>query len=268
MENSEQKINYTSENSSEIAFRDVKLANSIEDAVLAIDFGEGRSVVPIDSNETIKQLKYVDLGTDFRVTGESKPGIASVFDRIAFDPENLRSQSFAIYEGEKPVGSMSFIIEPKSWIVQNERYFQKSDEGVKVLDAHAVTGSELPEFYITPGWTKVADSHRGLLAIPGFHAFKDVMEILERSAPEGTWIEVVAQGQLPYETNGKAVELSKSEVGTIIPFDQFPFDFSLFGLSGEGSVSTVKMARLLGLNEIKDICSPSTLGPVFAKKIR
>jgi len=267
MEKSEQKINLTPGNSGEIVYRDVKLANLIEDAVLAVNFGEGRTVVPIDSSETITQLNAANLGTDYRVTAESKSGTASVFDRIAFDPENVRSQSFAICEGEKAVGSMSFIVEPKSWITANERYFQKSDEGIIILDAHAVTGSELPEFYITPGWTKVLDSHRGLLALPGFKAFMNVMEVLEESAPEGTWIETVAQGQLPYETSGKAVGLSKNEVGTVIPFDEFPFDVGLFGLCSEGSASTVKTARLLGLSEVKGICSPSTLGPVFAKKI-
>ncbi|MEI6850829.1 MAG: hypothetical protein WCK26_02585 [Candidatus Saccharibacteria bacterium] len=268
MENSEQKINTIQDNSGETSFRDVELANSIEDAVLAINFGEGRTVVPIDSIETIDQLKKAKLGVDYRVVENSEPGITSVFDRIAFDPKNVRTQSFAIYEGDKPVGSMSFIIEPKSWIVENERYFQKRGEGVIVLDAHAVSGPELPEFYITPGWTKVSDSHRGSLALPGFRAFMSVMEVLEDSAPEGTWIEAVAQGQLPYDANNEAVNLSKSEVGTVIPFNELPFDMSLFGLSSEGSASTVKMAKSLGLNEIMDICSPSTLGPVFAKKIK
>lgn len=263
MKTTEQHLNH----GQEMVNQNIELANRIEDAVLAVNFGDNRRIVPVADVETMTQLSEAGLGLDYRVIAEAKPGIASVFDRISFDPENVRSQSFAIFEGENPIGSMSVLTAPKSWIAK-QRYFQKGADGVKVLDAHTISGSELPEFYIIPGWTKVADSHRGSLAHPGFTTFRNIIEILEDSAPDDTWMETVAQGQLPSDMSRKAFELSHNEVGTVIPFDEFPFDADMIGVSSEGSTSTVKMARLLGLNKFDNLGSVSTLGPVFAKKIK
>jgi hypothetical protein len=267
METTEQQLNHGQDNLGEIVNQNLELANRIEDAVLAVNFGDNRRIVPVANVETMTQLYEAGIGLDSRVTAEAKLGIASVFDRIAFDSENVRSQSFAIFEGENPIGSMSVLTTPKSWIAK-QRYFQKGVDGVKVLDAHAISGPELPEFYIIPGWTKVTDSHRGLLAHPGFTAFRNVIEILEDSAPDDTWMEAVAQGQLPSDMRRKAFELSDNEVGTVIPFDEFPFDADMIGVSSGGSTSTVKMARLLGLAKLDNLGSVSTLGPVFAKKIK
>ncbi len=255
------------ENYGEAIFRDVELANRIEDAVLMTRFGEGRMAVPVTDGEVISQLEGAGLGLDYRAVLESRPGIASTAEGIAFDPENVRSQSFAVYEGENPVGVMSIVVAPKVWLAK-QRYFKKEADGVTVLDAHAIYGPELPDFCIIPAWTKVLDSHRGLLAHPGFSAMKDVIEILESSAPPSTWMEVAAGGLLPQSERAKLHELISLSAGSIVKNEELPFDINIFGQPSNDSLSTVKMAKLLGLSKVEEVGYSVNLGPVFTKKVR
>ena len=263
----EKHPDFNVENHRETIFRDVELANRVEDAVLMTGFGDGRIAVPVTDGEVISQLEGAGLGLDYRAVLESRPGISSTAEGIAFDPENVRSQTFAIYEGENPVGVMSVVVAPKVWLAKR-RYFKKEAEGVMVVDAHAVYGLELPDFCIIPAWTKVLDSHRGLLAHPGFSAIKDVIEILESSAPPGTWMEIAAGGLLPQSEMGKVHELTSLSAGSIIKNEELPFDINIFGQASNDSLSTVKMAKLLGLSKVEEVGYSVNLGPVFVKKVR
>jgi len=267
MENNESRLSQEQGSQNEILYKDNELANRLAQAVLTVNFGEGRRVAPIFGADNIAELAEAGLAIDYRVLLEAGNGVSSVSEGLAFDSENVRSQSYIIYENEKPIGSMSFLVAPKKWI-QRQRYFQKNDDGIGIADARAVTGSDFPDFYIIPGWAQVLDSHRGHLAISGFRAFSNAIKTIEEAAPEGTWMEAVAEGQLPYEYRGKSMQLARAGIGAVISYEKFPFDVNIMGLNSAGSASTVKMARSLGLAEAKNVYSPSTLGPVFAKRVR
>ncbi|MCL5970052.1 MAG: hypothetical protein M1450_00920 [Patescibacteria group bacterium] len=219
---SEGQLNH--EVSSGNAYPENEFANKILNTIRSIHFGDNCKIVPVVSHEIISQIKRTEIGGDYRAKAEAENGIASVFDGLAFDPEKIRSQSFAFYEGENPVGLMSAVIAPRPWIAE-QRYFKREEgKGIRVVDAHTISGEELPEFYIIPAWTKVLDSHRGKFAIPGFNAFKKVMQEIEGSSPTDTWMQVIAQGKLPFDKRENAIELSKREIGTLIPLEEFPFD--------------------------------------------
>jgi hypothetical protein len=266
METTEQQLNHGQDNLGETESQNSELAKEVDSAVLAVDFGDNRKIVPVKDIETMVKLYEAGLGKDSRVRAMAESGIASVFEGVAFDPENVRSQAFAIFEGETPVGSMAVVTAPKKWIAK-QRYFQKEHEGIRVVDAHAISGPELPEFYIIPGWTELQPSHRVLLTRPGLVAFHGAIKTLENSAPDGTWMELVARGQLPPNKRKESFDLADKEVGSLIPFDEFPSDVGLFGQVHQESTSTVKIARLLGLSELENIGQVATLGPVFVKKI-
>jgi len=244
-----------------------KLAEELVKIVTDFNFGDGCVIRPVTSPDIVEQIKQTEIrGIDYRAKTEPENGFASVFEGLAFDQEKVRSQSFAIYEQESPVGVMSFVIAPKTWIAE-QRYFMRENGGVRVVDAKAVTGTELPNFYIIPAWTKVISTHRLKFAIPGFRAFTRVMTKIQESSPQHTWIESIAQGQFPFDKKEELVELSKRALNTFIPEHELPFNLKLVGKNNPGSSSTVKMAKVMGLNQIDNLGSGLTLGPVFTKKV-
>jgi hypothetical protein len=243
------------------------LAERLLGEVKAINFGDGCRMVPVTELCIADQIEATEIkGIDYRAKTKSEDGFAPVFDGVAFDSKRVRSQAFALYEGKSPVGVMTTVIAPRTWIAE-QRYFAREDGGVRVVDAHAVTGVQLPDFYIIPAWAKVLPSHRLKFAIPGFRAFKMVINIIEEVAPSGTWMEVIAQGRFPFERKGELINLSDRGLDTFIPEDELPFDPGLIGKSDPFSSSSAKMAQLMDMRQVEKLGSNLTLGPVFAKQV-
>ncbi len=252
------------------------LAQIIDEIVLSRNFGEGIEVVPVKEKSTIDDLKASGVFIDMRAKEEEGGGYGSVFDGLAFDPENLRCQSFALYteiKGKRvAIATMSIVIIPEK-LLTYDRFIEKTKEGVFVRDfsdLNKATGEEssLPSYVIYPAWTKVADNFRGKFAVPGLKTFKQILDKLEELAPPRTFLEVVAQGRLSWEERKTmGVIIATHEAGDFIPYSEFPFNASTLGANIEGSNSTVKFARWLGMTEIKNFSDDDTLGPVFIKKV-
>jgi len=249
-------------------YQDNKFAQSLFDEVKAINFGSNRQIVAVNSQEVVAKMKEAGITLDYRAIAEPTDESASVFKGLDFDPEKIRSQAFTILENGEPIAIMTFIIAPRNWI-QKQKYFKKENQGVTILDAKSVASGSMPEYYVIPAWTKVVDSHRGKLALPGVRAFNGIIQKITAQAPDNTWMEVSAQGVLPRKEMEKVAEfLNTKQVNDLIANDDLPFDSEIIGRNTEGSSSTIKIATRLGMNQIKDLGSSRTLGPVFAKKIK
>ena len=252
------------------AFAGNNLAKGIYHSVENISFGNGYDFVPVTTSELAQKIKDSSLGgLDYRAKMVPEPGFASVFDGLAFDPENVRTQSFALLarKEKEPVGVMSAVIAPQSWIL-NQRYFQRATDGVRICDFSTISNDKIPEYLIIPAWTKVVPDHLVHFAIPGFRAFHKVMAVLQESAPENTWMEAIAQGEWPMSRNEEMLQLLDRGLGAYIDQAELPFQLEQVGKNNKGSLSSVKMAPLMGLQRIGRLGSARTLGPVFAKRVK
>lgn len=245
-----------------------QLAQDIYGAIRKANFGSNFRVVPVTSLDIVEQLKASEIkGVDYRAKTETEDDFAPVFDGLAYDSENVRSQAIALYEGDEPVGVMTQVIAPRKWI-EKQRYFEREQNGIYVRNFKTVSRNGLPDFMIIPAWTKVIQKHLLRFAIPGFRAFRNAMSQIVESAPENTWMEAIAQGQFPFDQREKLLVIAERDVGTFVPKGELPFKMSLIGKNNNGSSSSVKMSRVMGLRQIQNIGSAMSLGPVFAKKLR
>jgi hypothetical protein len=254
------------------------LAQIINEIVLGKNFGEGIEIVPVDNPSIITDLRNTDIRIDFRARENGDENYSSVFEGLAFDPEHVRCQSFALYtdiEGKRtPIGTMSFVITPRK-IIEQERYLERKDDGLYLRDFSTLSeavgeGKELPNFVISPAWTKLDDKFRGKItvAVAGVKIVKEVWNKLKELAPQKTFSQVVAQGKLSPEENGRLKKLTSSyEPDDIIHFSNFPFDIDFVGVNSEGSAVTVNFAEHLGLKKAPNFASVNYLGPVFIGKI-
>lgn len=244
------------------------LAQGIYGAITRANFGSNFRVVPVTSLEIVEQLKASEIKeVDYRAKIEQEDGFLPVFDGLAFDSKNVRSQAIALYEGDEPVGVMTQVIAPKKWI-EKQRYFEKEQNGIYVRNFETVSRDGLPDFMIIPAWTKVAPRHLLRFAVPGFRAFRNAMSQIIENAPKNTWMEAIAQGQFPFDRRNELLAIAERGVGTFVPKDALPFEMDLIGKNNSGSSSSVKMARVMGLGQIQNIGSAMSLGPVFAKKLK
>ncbi|MFC1622322.1 hypothetical protein ACFL13_03015 [Patescibacteria group bacterium] len=246
--------------------------NSLSSEMIAslegISFGPDTTFMPVDSNEALDMLgKKINQYFDFRASIEGMEGVAPLSEGLAFDPEKLRVQMFVLLEQEEVVGGMTMIIAPKPWIAK-QRYFERvGDEGVIVRDFKSVSGGAIPEFLIIPAWTKVDPKHLTKFAIPGFTAFEKLYGTILENAPEDTWVEAVAQGKHTKE-NVRLNSLANRDVGTFIGAEELGIPLDDIGINSEGSSSSMKMARLIGLKEVDNIASTTSLGPIFVKHVK
>lgn len=222
-------------------------------------------IVKIDSPEKYKAVSEAGLGMDYRAKEEEGNGVASVFEGLDFDSENLRTQSYLLEKESEVVAVITFAIAPKKWI-EGQRYFRKVEGGVEVCDFKMVAG-DLPEFLIIPAWTKVIPKYRGKFAWSGFKLFDNVLKTIQEESLENTWIEVVAMGTDNHQEETRGLSRN-TPVGTFLREDQLPFSLDKIGVSAESASSTGKMATLLKIPLIPNIGSAGTLGPVYAKSIK
>ncbi len=245
------------------------LANQINNAANKVNFGKGYDITPILTEETAQDVVEALGGLDYRAKRLIEPGFMPVFLGLAFDPNNVRSQSFALYEKSsgKAVAVSTTVVAPKKW-VKEQKYFKKVDGGIMIVGFSEISGPDLPDFLIIPAWTKVKEDLLIKFAIPGFRAFWNIVHLIQNSAPQNTWIEAVAQGQFPFPRRAELKDIAAQNVGTVLKNEDLPFDVELIGKNSLGASSSVKMAKLLGLTETKNIGSAVTLGPSFSKKIK
>lgn len=250
------------------AYDDNKLANQIHYTVQKVSFGAGYRVEPVTNNKIAQDVVNVIGGIDYRAKRQVEPGFLPVFLGLAFDPDNLRSQSFALYDNttDQVVAVSTTVIAPKGWLAE-QKYFRKENGGVTVTNFAEINGANVPDYVVIPAWTKVVPELRLKFAIPGFRAFREIMSLLKQSAPQNTWIEAIAKGQFPVTQKAELKLLTDLGVGTHIPANNLPFDIDIVGRNSPDSSSSVKMADLLGLKKAKDVGSSTSLGPPFTKKI-
>lgn len=257
-----------------------KIANELAIISESINFGEGRTLSSVSNPEEIKEIREAGLGQDSRVTTEESSNVGSVLDGLDFDEERLRSQIFVLKEENGPIGVMTLEIAPRNYI-QSLRYLKKTEDGLKLVDFHEISGGLEPKFMIIPAWTEIIKEARANLSLAkgGIKAFDAFMEVLIAAAPEGTVIESVAQGsavdiidgetrQDGYKKHKTLKELSSNELGSIIPYNNLPFDIEQFAMNGKGSSATVKNALRIGLKKVPNVASGTTLGPVFLKEVK
>ncbi|MCX6712774.1 MAG: hypothetical protein NTY66_01045 [Candidatus Vogelbacteria bacterium] len=265
------------------------LTETIADVFRSANFGEGIEVVPVTGPAIVEEIRHSELrGLDRRSPMEGNETTASVFEGLDFDPERLRSQVVALYaniEGKRtPVALATIVIAPKA-VIKDERYWEKTADGLVLKGFQtelSVNGMEtaLPDFVIEPAWTKVDPRFLGRFAITGFRTIKNALHTLEEKAPANTYIEIQAQGNLPYRGDDDPTfpELrNETEIGKVIRSEDLPMMetnrgeiniINIFGQNTEGSSSTVKMAKLLDVPRIENIAGQLTLGPVFRKQIK
>lgn len=250
-------------------YKNNELANSIFETIVGAGFGEHFLLRAVLNAATAAEIKESPLtGLDYRAKLDDEPGIASTFRGLAFDSENIRTQSTAIYEGDKPIGLMTMAIVPKPWI-DKQRYFQAVDEGIVVRDFKAVSIGRGADFLIVPAWTILDPRYRYPKSIirPGFQAFMKSMEVVQSSAPEDTYIEAVAMGNFPRPRIAELQVIDSKQLGTFVPWSELPFPREMLAVNAESSMASVSMAQRMGLSRIERVASSRSLGPVFAKEV-
>ncbi len=227
---------------------------------LAVQVG----LTPIDNYGMFRGVQD-ECYMDFRAVLDSKPGYVSTFEGLDFDSDNIRTQSFTVID-EMPVAVMTLVTIPKK-IVASQRYFKVNPDNTEVwlLDYKGmVEVDDLPNFLIVPGWTFIKPEIRNTMALKGYHFMKNIIDATIKLAPEGTWIEAVAQSY----GNRYKYDVTKLEVGCVYVQDDLAFPISEIGINQPGSTSSVKFANHLGLSKVENVGSARSLGPVFLRRVK
>jgi len=240
------------------------LSDDINSEVNKISFGENINIIHVDNQTKYQEVIDSGLGFDYRAKNENSDKIVSVFEGLDFDKNKIRTQSYFLKDREKIAAIMTFAIIPQK-ISKEQRYFKKAEGGIEVCDFNSLY-VDIPEFIISPAWTKVDPKYLTKFAVPGFKLFKNILQILENKSPGNTWLEVSARGTYPTRDILEKF-LKEKDVGVFISNEKLPFNINMFGVASNESESTVKMARLLNIPQLQDIAT-TTLGPVFSKKAR
>lgn len=221
-------------------------------------------LTPIDSYGRFRGVQD-ECYMDFRAVIDSKPNFVSTFEGLDFDPNNIRTQAFALID-EMPVAVMTLVTVPEK-IVANQRYFKVNPDSssLRLLDFKGITEEEeLPRFLIVPGWTFIKPEMRNVMALKGYHFMNDIITTAIDVAPEGTWIEAVAQGY----GNKYKYDVTNMEIGCDYGQEELSFPISDVGVNWPGSTSSVKFANHLGLYKVEKVGSARSLGPVFVKRVK
>ncbi|NMC36349.1 hypothetical protein GYA49_04865 [Candidatus Beckwithbacteria bacterium] len=243
----------------------IALSNQVEKNP---DLGTGIRLESIRSKASFIEAQNTGLHPGFLEKAETVVGNISITEGLDFDPNNIRTQGFLLRDEEKIIGTASFAILPRPAIGQ-QRYFKMSEKGLYICDFSSVGGGEV-DFIFMPSWAMLLPEYRSNtgIAIGGFRLFEKIFNIVSDNIPEGrnVWTETTARGM--FEDSAFLAKLLASKlVGSFVPFSELPFKPNIVGLARQESVSTVKMARLLGITRINDLSSPFSLGPVFAKQL-
>lgn len=243
-----------------------QIAFSIAKEVGSINFGDGFGLYPVVDSTAYSLVKKT-LGMDVRVRDMAGGEFASVFDGLAFDGDKVRTQAFSVFKEGVPVGLITMAIVP-SFYIDQQRYLLKEEDGIRICDFKTINHGEKPDFLVVPAFTKVDPEYLLKFAIPGFRAICKILQIIKKSAPQNTWIEIIAQGQLYGVERDRLNQLVKLRgLGSLIGQEDLQFPLSQIGKNNEGSSSSVKLARLLGMRKVPNVGYCSNLGPVFSANI-
>lgn len=250
-----------------LSYKDNDFANEVLEIMSLTLNKNGYRVLPVVNEAQIKQVVAASLNLDMRAKITHDNLYDTVFNGLSYDKRRLRSQACIIINPKSDIlAIVTFIIAPKLWIEQ-QRYFYLSEHTVSIKKAAFLSNDEEADFYIIPGWTQVIPSYKGNFAISGYKAIMSVTQFLCSNSVSKTWLQIIAQGLCPKDKQKIIIELSKNE-NLSINESEFPTSLSNFGMNYQGSSSTVKMARLMGLTKIDHIADSLTLGPVYMKYIR
>ncbi|EKE27542.1 MAG: hypothetical protein ACD_3C00194G0002 [uncultured bacterium (gcode 4)] len=239
----------------------------------------------IDSIVESKKIKWIDLRVlrtkeqydsvmenkiwiDPRLKSEENDCNTSVFSWLEFNKGKASSQAIVIYDAEKPVWVISFIITPWEIFNRNNRYLKRDWNSIQVLDFEGAIWEKIPEFIISPAWSKIKDEYRWKFTIQLFRLYESVIKEILGNVPPNAWIEVIAQWKYWSKNMQKWQDYVFSlPIWSYIPKEMIDFDFAIFWEPQKQSESTSKLARYLGIDKRSDICNYKTLGPIFYKRI-
>lgn len=236
------------------------ISDTLDSFAKQVQFAKGFKLNPLENNVQYKKIKDSGLSIDYRAE-------ESLFGGIDFDATKLRSRTYSINNGNEVAGIMTLLIGSYNYI-SKIRYFEKNEKGIFVKDIQSILKSTSPDYLIIPAWTNVKSKYKGSFAISGFNFFKRSMEFLMDESPNNTWLELVAQGEIPCSMKDKIEKILENNLGKLIPKKELPFKLDMIGKNINGSNSVIKVAKLIGLERIKNVGAPYSLGPVFAKKVK
>jgi hypothetical protein len=244
------------------------LADQVWNVVKAAGFGEQYRVAPVTTPEIVEGIKVSLGGLDARARMKSGTRFASVFEGLAFDPERVRCQAVAIVEGCRPIGLMTQVIVPP-WYIEAQRYFVKTDCGVRVAGFREINGGKIADFLIIPAWTKIDPDfwHLRGIVVPGIRAMNGALSVMKAHAPPNTYIELTAKGKADAGEKQRIEVLAQRETGTVIPEKELPLPLIDVGQNYDGSSASVSFAERLGLERIEGVGAVPSLGPVFIKPL-
>jgi hypothetical protein len=241
-----------------------ELSRNLDQIATSFSFGDGVEIKRLTNKEQFAAIKNSELGMDSRAKSEEEEGYATVFEGLDFDADRVRSQAYFLEKMGEIIAIITFTITPKKNFTEHKFLF-KNNDGVTLCNFETVTG-EMPDFVISPSWTKVKPAYQTKFALPGFKIIKTVLEETEKIAPSNTWLDITAQGKfIPKGESFK--KMYGQEIGSFTPNSELPFPIDDFGIPINGAVSTVKLANLLGVPVLKNAVG-STLGPIYVKKIK
>jgi hypothetical protein len=209
--------------------------------------------------------------TDFHLVGNDKEVVITLPKSI--QERGLTYQDYGYddfqvkHEQDSAIGIMSIVIAPERYIA-NEKYFKSDHDKLRLVSFQEAHGlSETPAYLVIPAWTIVEPQYRTRFAIPGFRAYKRMLDVIAENAPVNTYIEASAAGKIEGANRRQLFELRELPIGTEFDQEYFPYDFSLLGENSPGSSSSVKLAGMLNLEKSENIGSSRSLGPVFLRKL-
>ncbi|EKE29886.1 MAG: hypothetical protein ACD_2C00079G0003 [uncultured bacterium (gcode 4)] len=222
----------------------------------------------LKTKEQYESILSNDLWMDSRLPDTETETCASVFNWLEFNKEKITSQAVVIHTDGKPIWILSFVITPIHIFNKESRYLRRRWDDIEILDFKAATSEDLPDFIISPAWTKILDEYRWKYTIRWFSLYESIMKEIIANAPPKTGIEAIAQWQYwPENMKEWSNLISNLPVWSILPKDRIDFNFGILSQPTKWSKSTAKFAKYLGLSELTEVCNSKTLWPIFYKRI-
>lgn len=186
-------------------------------------------VIPIIDEVTYDNLK-TSLAVDNRATKTPEYGRKEVFLGIDQDNQNGRFQMIGIIDKSRPVAIFTLGVEPVE-LIKRHRYVRSIDTK-KQYTFEEIYG-RTPDYLIIPAYTEALPEYRHKLAISGYRAMVESINLLAKEFGNNI-VELVAQG------NGTDIGKARSE-----------------------SINTIRAAKMLGLEQMRDVGALPSFGPVF-----
>ena len=224
----------------------------------------------VDTKNKLDILLGSEIWCDYRVRSLASEDLNIVLSWLEFDKNLVRTEIIVIYDKEKPVWEMTFIITPWKIFRENCRYLQKVEWWIKILDFETLTKENIPEFVVSLWWTKILDEYRWKFTHSWFGLQKAIVNKIKDSCPENTFIEAIAQGQF-YSNNFLEYreKLFKLWIWIYLKQEDLDFPLEIIWIPKKSSRSTAKFAaNHLWLTRYEGVWDYKTLWLVYYWKVR